>query len=73
MKTLLEFAQELKTGTTTSEALVDECLANIDDPAGEGARAFIEVYRDSARAAARVADKARKRGELVGPIAGIPI
>lgn len=73
MKTLLELAQELKTGATTSSALVEQCLANIDDPAGEGARAFIEVYRDGARAAARAADKARVRGEMAGPIAGIPI
>jgi len=73
MKTLLELAQELKTGATTSAALVEQCLANIDDPAGEGARAFIEVYRVGARAAARAADKARARGEMVSPIAGIPI
>ena len=73
MKTLLELAQELNTGTTTSEALVEQCLTNIDDAAGEGTRVFIEVYRDGARAAARAADKARARGEVAGPVAGIPI
>ena len=73
MKTLLELAQELNTGTTTSEALVEQCLTNIDDAAGEGARVFIEVYRDGARAAARAADKARARGEVASPVAGIPI
>ncbi|MCA2997504.1 MAG: amidase [Rhodocyclaceae bacterium] len=73
MKTLTDLAQELRSGETTSEALVEQCLAAIDDPAGEGARAFIEVYRDGARRAAIAADKARARGKVPSLIAGIPI
>jgi aspartyl-tRNA(Asn)/glutamyl-tRNA(Gln) amidotransferase subunit A len=73
MKTLTDLAQELRSGETTSEALVEQCLAAIDDPAGEGARVFIEVYRDAARRAASAADKARARGEVPSLIAGIPI
>ncbi|MFM7295384.1 MAG: amidase family protein, partial [Burkholderiales bacterium] len=73
MKTLTDLAQELRSGETTSEALVEQCLAAIDDPAGEGGRAFIEVYRDGARRAAIAADKARARGKVPSLIAGIPI
>jgi aspartyl-tRNA(Asn)/glutamyl-tRNA(Gln) amidotransferase subunit A len=73
MKTLTDLAQELRSGETTSEALVEQYLAAIDDPAGEGARVFIEVYRDAARRAASAADKARARGEVPSLIAGIPI
>ncbi len=73
MKTLADLALELNSGITTSEALVEQCLENIDDPNGEGARAFIAVYRESARRGARAADKARARGDVTSPLAGIPI
>jgi aspartyl-tRNA(Asn)/glutamyl-tRNA(Gln) amidotransferase subunit A len=73
MKTLLDIGTELRTGETTSTALVEQYLAAIDDAEGEGSRAFIEVYRDGARRAAAAADKDRARGAALGPLAGIPI
>lgn len=73
MKTLTDLAHELRAGETTSAALVEQCLAAIDDPMGEGTRAFIDVYRDGARRAARAADKARAQGDVPSVIAGIPI
>ena len=52
METLLSLAAALDAGSVTSRALVERCLAAIADPAGEGARAFITVYDDAARAQA---------------------
>ena len=73
MNSLLDLARRLEAGEATSVGLVEQCLANIDNPHGEGARAFIAVYRDTALASARAADKARARGERASVIAGIPI
>jgi aspartyl-tRNA(Asn)/glutamyl-tRNA(Gln) amidotransferase subunit A len=73
MKTLPELAHALATGKTNSEKLVHSCLERIADPAGEGARAFIKVYADSALAAARGSDVARSTGQVASPLAGIPI
>jgi len=46
--TILQLAADLTTGRTTSRQLTEEALARIDDPNGEGARAFIKVYRQQA-------------------------
>ncbi len=73
MKTLAELARDLETGATTSEQLTADCLARIADPAGEGARAFIQVYAESALAAARAMDAVRKAGRAPSRLAGIPI
>ena len=73
MKTLTELSRELASGKITSEQLVRACLEKIDDPAGEGARAFIKVYADTALADARASDVARKAGRVASPLAGIPL
>ncbi len=73
MKTLSQLSQDLATGKTTAEKLVQECLARIADPSGEGARAFIKVYADSALAEAQASDAARRAGRVASPLAGIPI
>ncbi len=73
MKTLSELSRDLASGHTSSEKLVRQCLEKIDAPSGEGARAFIQVYADSALAAAIASDKARASGKAVSPLAGIPI
>ncbi len=49
---------------------LDSALARIDDPAGEGARACLTVYRDAARAAADAADARTKNGVSLGPLDG---
>jgi aspartyl-tRNA(Asn)/glutamyl-tRNA(Gln) amidotransferase subunit A len=48
-------------------------LARIEDPSGEGKRAFIKVYRQQAIAAADASDAMRKAGQLPGPLAGLPV
>ena len=71
--TLEKLAQQLAKGETTSERLVEDCLARIDDPSGEGAATFLGVARESARAAARGMDLLRKSGAAPSRYAGIPI
>ena len=71
--TIAEVRGRLDRGETTSRTLCDEALARIDDPAGEGARAFTEVDREGARAAADAADTLRRAGTVLSPLAGIPV
>jgi aspartyl-tRNA(Asn)/glutamyl-tRNA(Gln) amidotransferase subunit A len=66
-------ARALAEGTTTAARLTEEALARIADPAGEGARAFVAVQADAARAAAGAMDALRRVGRAPGPYAGIPI
>jgi aspartyl-tRNA(Asn)/glutamyl-tRNA(Gln) amidotransferase subunit A len=73
MKTLLEIQSALQRGTLSSRALTEQALAAIDDPAGEGARAFLRVYRAAALAQADASDLLRKNGIVPSPIAGIPV
>jgi aspartyl-tRNA(Asn)/glutamyl-tRNA(Gln) amidotransferase subunit A len=49
---------------------LEAALARIDDPAGEGARACLTVYREGARAAATAADARAKAGISLGPLDG---
>lgn len=71
--TLSSLADDLAQGRTTARALVEDCLARIDDPAGEGQRAFLPVDHAAARAAAEAQDGLRKAGAATSPFAGIPI
>ena len=49
---------------------VEDAIARICDPAGEGARACLTLYAESARAAADAADERRARGLPLGPLDG---
>src|SRR5690349_16289429 len=71
--TILQLAADLAAGRTSSRKLTDEALARIEDPKGEGARAFIKVYKSQAIAAADASDTQRKAGLVPGPLAGIPV
>ncbi|WP_338665700.1 amidase [Pararoseomonas sp. SCSIO 73927] len=73
MRTIEDAARALEAGRTTSAALVEEALARIADPAGEGARAFVAVQADAARAAAGAMDALRRAGRAPSRHAGIPI
>ena len=63
----------MRDGKVTSRELVEQGLAKISDPAGEGARAFIRVDAEGARAAADYQDQLRRRNRQPSPFAGIPI
>jgi aspartyl-tRNA(Asn)/glutamyl-tRNA(Gln) amidotransferase subunit A len=73
MKMLVELAHKLKAGATTSRALVEECLARIGEPTGQGARTFLKVHADTSRAAADYYDRLRAQGVALSPWAGIPV
>ncbi|MBR1126435.1 amidase [Bradyrhizobium lablabi] len=72
-KTLAALADELADGRTSARKLVEECLAKIADPAGEGQRAFIHVDKDTALGAADAMDALRKANAAPSPFAGIPV
>lgn len=71
-RTVSELAADLANGQARSEAIVDACLdriAALEPRLG----AFVTVYAEEARAAARAADQARAAGHGLGPLHGIPI
>jgi aspartyl-tRNA(Asn)/glutamyl-tRNA(Gln) amidotransferase subunit A len=72
-KTLATLADDLAHGRTSARKLVEECLARIADPAGEGQRAFIHVDRDAALEAADAMDRLRKANAAPSRFAGIPV
>ena len=71
-KSLTELSRMLDAGETTSVAIVEACLANIDAQ-DEKLHAFIEVYREDAMRMAEAADLERKAGFVRGPLHGLPI
>ncbi|MBV8030571.1 MAG: amidase [Betaproteobacteria bacterium] len=73
MWTVTQLARDLETGRTSSRELVEQALARIADPAGEGGRAFLKVYADAARADADHADALRKRGARRSLVDGLPV
>src|SRR5215813_10462905 len=72
-KTLAALADGLANGRTSARKLVEECLARIADPAGEGQRAFIHVDKDAALDAADAMDRLRKANAAPSAYAGIPV
>ena len=53
--------------------MLEEALARIADPAGEGARTFLKVYADQARADADQADRLRRAGIVRSAVDGLPV
>jgi len=76
MPTIASIAKRLAEGGkngTTSRAVVEECLARIEDRAGEGSRVFLKVHAEASRAAADYYDVLRAKGAAPSPLAGIPV
>jgi len=73
LPSLAELSASLESGKTSSRDLVEAALEAIGDPDGEGARAFVHVDTDGARARADEIDSQRRDGRAPGPLAGIPI
>jgi aspartyl-tRNA(Asn)/glutamyl-tRNA(Gln) amidotransferase subunit A len=71
--TLVSLSDELVAGRVTSRQLVDDCLARIADPDGEGERAFVHVDAEGARAAADAMDALRRANAAPSRFAGIPV
>jgi len=73
MWTVAQLAADLVAGRTTSRRLTEQALQRIADPAGEGKRAFLKVYAESALAAADFSDQLRKGGVRRSPVDGLPV
>jgi aspartyl-tRNA(Asn)/glutamyl-tRNA(Gln) amidotransferase subunit A len=71
--TLAALADDLENGRTSARRLVDDCLARITEPSGEGARAFIHVDAEAAIEAAEAMDRLRQVKAAPSPFAGIPV
>ena len=70
--TISDLARVLASGEASSEAVVLECLARIQDR-GQSTNAFIAVWTDRAVSAARAADQEIAAGRWRGPLHGVPI
>lgn len=73
LPTIQELQHKLDTGATCSVDLVEQALARIADPEGEGSRTFTAVWADQARAAAQASDILRKAGLARSALEGLPI
>lgn len=73
MQTVNNVVQALASGKLRARELIDQALERIADPNGEGARAFMSVATQSARAQADAIDRKRTAGESLPPFAGIPL
>jgi len=71
--TLAALADDLENGRTSARKLVDECLARIADPSGEGARTFLHVDAEAAIEAAEAMDRLREVKAAPSAFAGIPV
>jgi len=73
MPTLAKLAEDLENGRTSARKLVEECLARIADPSGEGERTFVHVDKDAAIEAAEAMDRLRRANAAPSPYAGTPV
>jgi len=73
MWTVAGLSRELAEGRTSSRKLVEQALARIADPAGEGARVFLKVYAEQARADAEHSDRLRRQGVVRSGVEGLPV
>src|SRR3974390_457818 len=71
--TLAALADDLEAGRTSARRLVEDCIARIADPAGEGQRTFIHVDKDAALEAAEAMDRLREAQAVPSRFAGIPV
>jgi aspartyl-tRNA(Asn)/glutamyl-tRNA(Gln) amidotransferase subunit A len=73
LPTIASLADDLEAGRTSARKLVEECIARIAYPGGEGQRTFIHVDRDAALDAADGMDALRRAKAAPSRFAGIPI
>ena len=71
MPTVIEAAERIRNGTTTSRVLVERCFDVIAARNTE-LNAFVHLDSDGALNAADHIDQAVARGEYLGPLAGVP-
>ena len=70
--TIREAAKQMKAGKLTAEKLIESCLERIHER-DETIHAWVEVYEQQALAEARRCDDEMQKGNLRGPLHGIPL
>lgn len=70
---LFHAAQALADGRTTARQLIENALANIAEPTGEGAHTFVAVHAKAARQQADAMDRLRSQGQAPSPVAGLSV
>jgi aspartyl-tRNA(Asn)/glutamyl-tRNA(Gln) amidotransferase subunit A len=73
MWTVAQLAADMAAGRMSSRELIEQALARVEDPLGEGSRVFLKTCADAARADADHADRLRKAGVRRSPVDGLPI
>jgi aspartyl-tRNA(Asn)/glutamyl-tRNA(Gln) amidotransferase subunit A len=73
MWTVAQLAADLAARKVSSRELTERALSRIADGAGEGARAFVKTYAETARAEAALADQLRGAGIVRSPVDGLPV
>lgn len=68
----VEAARQIKAGALTATALTEACLARIDEQ-DETVQAWQYLDRDYALSQAEAADLALAKGDVVGPLHGVPV
>ena len=71
LPTIASLADDLEAGRISARRLVEECLAKIADPNGEGQRTFIRVDKQAALDAADAMDALRRAKAAPSRFAGI--
>lgn len=71
MKTAVSLLTDLQQKKVSSRELVNSSLAAIKN--SESFNAYISVFKESALQQASITDAARQKGEVLGPLAGLPI
>ncbi len=69
---LVALAAAIRDGAVTSERATEEALNRLDTT-GRKFNAVMSLRRDEALAQARAMDAARRRGETLGPLHGVPL
>ena len=73
IQNIVDLSRKLVSGKVSSQALVEEALAAIANPGGQGALAFRSVYGEAALNEARLVDQARRAGLSLPQFAGVPL
>lgn len=72
IKTVIETAREIASGVITSRSVVERCLATIKAK-NPMLNAFSDIYAEEALALADQCDAEARRGDLRGPLHGVPV
>lgn len=72
MQTIKSLLDGLEAGRVTSRGLVEAYLAKAQAPGGQGAKSFVKLNPDEARADADRADLIRSQGRMASRFCGLP-